>query len=231
MKTNYTYKYPRPAITVDNVMLGYADGALKILLVHRTNEPYSGKWALPGGFLHEGESLSDCSVRILKEKVGLENPFMEQLYTFGAPDRDPREHIVSVTYFILINHFPVVENISEKVDQVAWFLWNELPDLAFDHAAIIRVALDRIRAKIRYSPLAFELLPEKFTLSQLQTLFEVILHQTMDRRNFRKKLLSMDILNELEETTTKKVGKPAVLYAFDQKKYDALLQQQIYFEL
>ena len=186
-------------VTVDAVVFGYAGDQLQIALIKRAIEPYIGCWALPGGFVLGDESLEEAVKRELREETGLSNIFLEQLYTFGDVGRDPRGRVVSIAYYGLVRPeaYPVVG--GSDASQARWFNVDELRSIAFDHKRIIRVALERLRSKISYSPIGFELLSEKFTLSQIQHLYEVILGQKLDKRNFRKKLLSLGILKALKE--------------------------------
>jgi 8-oxo-dGTP diphosphatase len=228
----FTYEYPRPALTVDCVVFGWeADAALKVLLIQRQLPPYEERWALPGGFVRLEESVDEAAVRELREETGVADVFLEQLYTFGAVGRDPRDRVVSVAYYALINlqEHPVQANTDAQDAQ--WFALSDLPLLGFDHAEILACAQARLRNKIRYEPIGFELLPKAFTLSQLQKLYEQILEAPIDKRNFRKKLLKMELLIE---TGKKEVGvshRAAQLYRFDVQKYRALQETGFSFEL
>src|SRR5512134_1003201 len=163
----YTYQYPRAALTVDCVVFGFDESELKVLLIERGLEPFKGRWALPGGFVRVGETLDDAARRELEEEAGLKDVFLEQLYTFGAVDRDPRERVVSVAYYALVNLSDHKVHAATDARDAAWFGVHDVPSLAFDHAGILQMALERLRAKLRYEPVGFELLPRKFTLSQL----------------------------------------------------------------
>jgi 8-oxo-dGTP diphosphatase len=227
-----TYKYPRPALTVDCVVFGLdTNHALNALLIQRNLEPFQGCWALPGGFVQMDESLDTAARRELQEETGLQNIFLEQLYTFGAVSRDPRDRIVSVTYYALVNLWEYSVQAATDARDAAWFPVKNLPQLAFDHAEIVEVALNRLRGKVRYAPIGFELLPRKFTFYQLQKLYETVLGQELDKRNFRKKILKMGILRELEEFQTDAPHRAARLYEFDQEKYEALCRQGFSFEV
>jgi 8-oxo-dGTP diphosphatase len=227
----FTYQYPRAALTVDCVVFGFDEGALKVLLIRRGIEPFKNRWALPGGFVRPTETLDDAALRELKEETGLHQVYLEQLYTFGAIHRDPRERVISVAYFALVrraDHVPVGDTDAAEA---AWFPMDEVPALAFDHAEILQAALERLRGKIRWQPVGFELLPKKFTLGQFQSLYEAILGRDLDKRNFRKKLAALDLLVPLDETTTATSRRPAQLYRFDQRKYQALTKQGFIFDL
>src|SRR5881296_3787984 len=185
----YTYKYPRPALTVDCVVFGFDEGELKILLIARGLEPFKGRWALPGGFVRVDETLDAAARRELQEEAGLTNVFLAQLYTFGAVDRDPRERVVSVAYYALVKLSEHEAKAATDAANARWFPVSKVPRLAFDHGEILSMALARLKGKVRYQPIGFELLPPKFTLSQLQHLYEAILETPLDKRNFRKKII------------------------------------------
>lgn len=227
----FTYEYARPALTVDCVVFGFDEGDLKVLLVQRALEPFKGRWALPGGFVHDDESLDAAAMRELREETGLGDLFLEQLYTFGAVDRDPRGRTVSVAYYALVTL--AGRNLAASTDaaRAAWFSASELPSLAFDHDAIVDTAVQRLRGKVRYQPIGFELLPKKFTLSQLQHLYETILERALDKRNFRKKILGMDVLKETDEIETDVAHRAARLYCFDEAKYRRLVKKGFNFEI
>jgi len=214
-----TYKYPRPALSVDCVVFGLDEASLKVLLIQRDLEPYRGGWALPGGFVHVDEDVDRAAMRELREETGLDRVFLEQLYTFGAVGRDPRERVVTVAYYALVKLLDHRIQAATDARNAAWFAVDELPTLAFDHAGIVAVALARLRGKVRYQPIGFELLPPKFTLSQLQHLYEVVLERPLDKRNFRKKVLALDILEELDEVQQDVAHRAARLYRFDERKY------------
>jgi 8-oxo-dGTP diphosphatase len=213
------------ALTVDCVVFGFDEGSLKVLLVAREGPPFRGRWALPGGAMQADETLEEAARRALQEATGIGRVFLEQLYTFGAVDRDPRERSVSVAYFAL------VKLRDHKVSRAAWFDVDDLPALAFDHADIVDTALARLKGKVRYQPIGFELLPPKFTLSQLQHLYETILERPLDKRNFRKKILSMDFITELDEIEQDVAHRAARLYSFDRRKYQQLVRGGFNFEI
>ncbi len=227
----HTYKYPRPAMTVDIVVFALDEEDLKVMLIQRDLEPFAGEWALPGGFVHVDETLDEAARRELEEETGLKNIFLEQLYTFGDVDRDPRERVVTVAYYALVNLEGHNVRASTDARNAAWFAVSDLPELAFDHEHILAVAHERLCGKVRYQPIGFELLPPKFPLRRLQHLYEVVLDRELDKRNFRKKILSMDILVELNEIEKDVAHRAARLYRFDKKKYDRLTRQGFNFEL
>ncbi len=227
----YTYDYPRPALTVDCVVFGLDDEDLKVLLIQRDIEPFAGRWALPGGFVHMDETLEDGARRELQEETGLANVYLEQLYTQGAVDRDPRGRVVSVAYYALVNLRDHRVQADTDARNAAWFAVGETPSLAFDHEEILDRAYERLRGKVRYQPIGFELLPAKFTLRQLQRLYETVLGRELDKRNFRKKILGMDILVELDEIEKDVAHRAARLYRFDRKRYQRLTKQGFNFEI
>ena len=228
---NHTYEYPRPALTVDCVVFGFDEGDLKVLLIQRDLEPFAGRWALPGGFVRVEESLDDAARRELVEETGLKGIFLEQLYTFGRPDRDPRERVVSVAYYALVSLAEHRPRAATDARQAAWFSVDDAPDLAFDHEDILQTALTRLRGKVRYEPIGFELLPAKFTLSQLQHLYEVILEEPLDKRNFRKKILGMGLLVDTGEIQQDVAHRAARLHRFDERKYQQLRKRGFSFWL
>ena len=227
----YTYDYPRGALTVDCVVFGLDDEDLKVLLIQRALPPFEGTWALPGGFVRSTETLEEAARRELEEETGLSKVFLEQLYTFGAVDRDPRERVVSVAYYALVNL--IDHNLQAATDarDAGWFGVHDVPTLAFDHVDILHMALDRLRGKLRYQPIGFELLPRKFTLSQLQHLYELVLERELDKRNFRKRVLAMDLLIETDEVQQDVAHRAARLYRFDERKYRRLAKAGFNFEL
>ncbi len=227
----HTYEFARPALTVDIVVFALDEEDLKVMLIQRDLEPFAGRWALPGGFVRVEETLDEAARRELKEETGLRNIFLEQLYTFGQVKRDPRERVVTVAYYALVNLEGHQVQASTDARNAAWFAMNDLPKLAFDHEHILATAWQRLRGKVRYQPIGFELLPEKFPLRRLQSLYEIILDRSLDKRNFRKKILSMDILIELDEIEKDVAHRAARLYRFDKKKYDQKLEQGFNFEL
>lgn len=230
---SFTYKYERPALTVDCVIfaIDFEEENLKVLLIKRGEAPFEHSWALPGGFVHADESLEKAATRELKEETGLDSLYLEQLYTYGGLNRDPRERVISVAYFALTNIQG--RELAADTDAVdaAWFGLDDLPHLAFDHQDIISDAEFRLQGKLRYKPVGFELLPERFTLSQLQRLYEIILNTEFDKRNFRKKLQKLDVLIDTEEIQKDVNHRAARLYRFDRKKYEEMEREGFYFEI
>ena len=218
-------------VTVDCVVFGLDEQDLKILLIQRGNEPFKGSWAVPGGFVNADESLEHAALRELKEETGVHDVFLEQLYTFGDVHRDPRRRIVTVAYYALVNLRDHTIKAATDASNAAWFAVDDITKLAFDHARIVETALRRLRGKVRYEPIGFELLPEKFTLTQLQRMYEKILEQEVDKRNFRKKILGMELLKELDEVQVDVAHRAARLYKFDEKKYRQLKDKGFNFEI
>ena len=219
-ENKYCYKYPHPAVTTDCVIFGFNGERLQVLLIERGIEPYKGKWALPGGFLKMDESAEECARRELKEETGLEGAYMEQFHTFSSPERDPRERVVTIGYFALIRQQEVKG--GDDAAAAKWFPLDETPALAFDHDFILRKATQRLREQLHFQPIGFELLPEKFTLKELQSLYEAILGIHFARRNFAKKMFHLEILTDIEETVWPTPKREAKLYKFNAKKYEEL---------
>src|SRR5262245_52214433 len=182
----FTYEHPHPAVSVDIVIFTVRDRELKLLLIRRAVEPYGGNWALPGGFVGIGESLDDAARRELEEETGVAGVFLEQLYTFGAPKRDPRERVITVAHYALVPSDHLQLRAATDADAVGWFALDDLPALAFDHAEIVALAHQRLVSKLEYSTIALAFMPKKFTLSELQEVYEIIRREPIDKRNFRK---------------------------------------------
>ncbi len=218
-------------VAVDAVVFGYKDKTLHVLLIKRDIEPFKDSWALPGGLVLENESLEDAVERELKEETNVTVDYLEQLYSFGKPGRDPRNRVVSITYFGLVK--PEHHSIKADTDanDVAWFDINELPELAFDHATILDAAKKRLRNKLTYEPIGFDLLADKFLFSDLEKLYMTILDKQIDRRNFRKKILSFGILEELKEKISEGRGRPANLFKFNHKQYFKLKEEGFLFDI
>jgi 8-oxo-dGTP diphosphatase len=206
--------YPRPSVTVDLIIFTIAEDDLKVLLIRRGQEPFKGRWALPGGFVEIEESLEDAAARELKEEVGVTNVYLEQLYTFGDPKRDPRGRVISVSYFALIDAERQRIVAASDAADAQWHSVFDPPRLAFDHGKILDYAVWRLRNKIEWTTVGYELLPKKFTLSELQRVYEIILQRPVDKRNFRKKILSQGQIVELNETRGDVAHRPARLYSF-----------------
>lgn len=225
------YEYPRAALAVDCVVFGLDERDLKVLLVQRQLPPFPHGWALPGGFVRVDETLDAAAARELSEEAGVEDVYLEQLYTFGALDRDPRERVVTVAYYALAKLADHRVRAASDAIGVGWFALDELPKLAFDHAEIVARAHERLRGKVRYAPIGFELLPARFSLTQLQRLYEIIVGSTFDKRNFRKRIFAMDLLVPTDEVEQGVRHRAARLYRFDRRKYDRLSRQGFEFAL
>ena len=227
----HTYEYPRPALTVDCVVFGLDEEDLKVLLIQRDLDPFAGKWALPGGFVKMDESLEEAARRELAEEAGVSNVFLEQLFSFGDVQRDPRGRIVTVAYYALVKLSDHNVKAATDARNAAWFAIDDVPPLAFDHDRILGLAQQRLQGKVRYQPIGFELLPPKFTLTQLQRMYEKVLDRPLDKRNFRKKILGMEILQGLDEVETDVAHRAAQLYRFDKKRYDDMVKHGFNFEI
>lgn len=216
---NYYENHDRILVALDCIIFGFDRNGLKLLLIKRDFEPEKGKWSLMGGFLKKEESLDEAADRILHKLTGLENVYLEQLYGFGEVDRDPVERTISIAYYALIN---IREHDKELVEQYSarWFPVNELPDLIFDHEEMVEAAKRRLKYRASHEPVGFELLPEKFTMPELQILYEGIYETKLDKRNFRRRILSMDILTKTDEKQKKYSKKGAYLYKFNEHKYE-----------
>jgi 8-oxo-dGTP diphosphatase len=211
----YKYQYPHPAVTTDVVIFTLEDNLLKVLLIERANDPFLGNWALPGGFVEIDEDLDQAALRELQEETGVTGVYLEQLYTFGNPGRDPRERVISVAYYALV---PIDSlNISPNSDakKVAWYACNDLPELAFDHPGIIDLARKRLAAKMHYSTIALHFMPKTFTLSELQKVYEIIMGSPLDKRNFRKRVLAFTGVRETGEKRRNGKHRPARLYTYE----------------
>lgn len=240
----YSYEYPHPALTTDCVVFGFDGSGLNLLLVERGLKPYKGKWALPGGFVRIDETLEEGALRELREETGVMDIYIEQLQAFSRVDRDPRERVVTVAFLAFVRQEGYEVIAGDDAAKAQWFPVDMLPDLAFDHSEIVRVALDKLRWKITYEPLAFRLLNKEFTMTQVQTIYEAVLGKKFDRRNFHKKMTAMGYIvatgsvgrgdNEFDFAKNDLIccekfvlaaraprgsGRPATLYTFDEAKY------------
>ena len=219
MKDNkYCYKYPHPAVTTDCVIFGFDGSELQVLLIERGIEPFKGKWAFPGGFLNMDETAQEGALRELKEETGLENAYIEQFNTYSDPGRDPRERVITIAHYALVR----IQEVKGGDDaaKAQWFPIDEVPQLAFDHDKILRDAMRKLRERIHFEPIGFELLPEKFTMRDLQVLYESILGVKFDRRNFAKKMMHYELLNQLDETVRPTAKRDALLYSFNKENYE-----------
>ena len=216
-------EYEQPAITIDLVIFTVNDDELKVLLIKRAQEPFAGAWSIPGGFLKLAESLDDAAIRVMKDKTGVKEVYLEQLYTFGMPNRDPRTRVITVTYFALIPWQNLRQPESNQVTDLAWHRVDQLPaQLAFDHREILDYAINRLRAKASYSNIVYGLLPLRFRLSDLQKIYESIIDKELDKRNFRKRMLATGLLEETGKKELKGAHRPAMLYRFKKREFVVL---------
>ncbi|GAA4327779.1 NUDIX domain-containing protein [Mucilaginibacter gynuensis] len=220
-------------VAVDAVVFGYTSKeGLSVLLIKRDVKPFRDEWALPGGLVGDDESLEDAIQRELKEETGIGINYLEQLYSFGQPGRDPRNRVISITYYGLVKPDAFELQANTDANDVAWYNIKKVPQLAFDHQQIIVVARERLKNKILYQPVGFELLEEKFPFSELEKLYMAVLDRPIDRRNFKKKVLKFGFL---EETTEKQLldgaGRPGNLFRFNEQKYFQLKKEGISFEI
>jgi len=215
---SYTYDYPHPSVTTDIVIFTVENAILKVLLIKRKDAPFKGCWALPGGFVRIDESADDCALRELEEETGIRDIYLEQLYTFSEPGRDPRERVISVAYFALSPCQGLSVQAGTDADDAAWQDIDALPKLAFDHQDIIEKARERLTAKMEYSTLGLMFMPDEFTLSEVQGLYEIVSGQERDKRNFRKWLLSLDVIEETGGMKASGAHRPAKLYKLKDEK-------------
>lgn len=220
-------------VSVDAVVFGYTSTeGLVILLIERKEPPFKGMWALPGGLVKDAESLEDAVYRELKEETGIKLNYLEQLYSFGKPGRDPRNRVVSVAYFGMVRQDKFKVQASSDARDAKWFKVNELPKLAFDHREIIRLAMERLRSKIVYEPIGFELLNKEFPFSELEKLYSDVLGRPIDRRNFKKKVMGYGILTDTQKKQAiTGSGRPGSLYKFNEGRYAELMKKGVYFEV
>ncbi len=219
------------SLSIDCIVFGFDEGELKILLIKRAFEPLKDMWALPGGFVGNEEDLEEAAKSILNELTGLSNIYLKQLFTFGDVKRYPLGRVISVAYHALIKVGDYNLKAAENAKEAVWHPISDIPSLVFDHDKMVETALSRLKNDVKYNPIGFELLPKKFTLTELQNLYEVILNKTLDKRNFRKKILGMDLLVKLEEFQRGAPHRAARLFKFDTQKYNELKSKGFMFEL
>ena len=212
MENEDIHKFKKPSVTADIVIFTINENDLKVLLVKRKIAPFKDNWALPGGFVREDESLENAAKRELEEETGVKNVYLEQLFSFGDLKRDPRGRVITIAYMALVNSENIKLKASTDVSDAQWFPINKLPSLAFDHDKILEYATKRLKWKFEYTTIAFSILPKKFTLTQLQRDYEIVFNKKFDKRNFRKKLFSLDILKE-EEIKKDVSHRPPKLYS------------------
>jgi len=218
-------------VAVDCAVFGYEEETLQVLLIERAREPFAGRWALPGGFVEEDEGLAEAARRELAEETGIQTDAIEQIGAFGEPGRDPRARVISVAYFALVRRCEHAPRAASDARAAAWFPADRLPPLAFDHAEIVGAALGAARQRVGRSALGFSLLPRKFTLTQLQRLYEVVLGRSLDKRNFRRRILEMDLLVALDEVESGASHRAARLYRFDGRRYREMVKRGFVFEV
>jgi len=228
---SYQFDFFSIAFSVDNVIFGFDNSDLKVLLIKRSFDPFKGMWALPGDLVLPDEDLRNAPKRVLKELTGLENVYLEQVKTFGKVNRHPRGRVVTVAYYSLVNINQVHPVADSFAQELKWHKLSEINDLAFDHLEIMKTCLGRLQSQVKREPIGFELLPDKFTLSELQDLYEAILDKTLDKRNFRKKIMSLKVLRDNQEYQTGVAHRPAKLYAFDKAKFEEVKAEGIHFEI
>lgn len=224
----FCYKYPHPAVTADCVIFGFDGVSIKVLLIQRGIEPFKGHWAFPGGFMTIDESIEECAKRELEEETGLKNASVEQFYTFSDVNRDPRERVITVAHYALVRLSEVKG--GDDAASACWFSMDEVPSLAFDHDRILRMAVNRLKERICFEPIGFELLPEVFTMTELQNLYEAILEVKFDRRNFYNKMLKLGILSEAEPRPANASRRTPTKYRFNAEKYAELKQKRFRLE-
>jgi 8-oxo-dGTP diphosphatase len=225
-------EYFKSAFSVDNVIFGFDGTDLRVLLINRAFEPFVGYWALPGDLVYPHEDLDEAVQRVLTALTGLKDVFMEQVKTFGEVDRHPDGRVITIAYYSLIDIRRYTPNPNAAfASSFKWHKVGEVSELAFDHMKILDACYERLKQKVRSQPIGFELLPDKFTLSQLRQLYEAILEQPLDKRNFRKKILSMNLLVDLDEMQKGVAHRPAKLYRFDYRKYKELISKGFNFDL
>lgn len=223
----------KSAFSVDNVIFGFDEGDLKVLLIKRGTAPFQGLWALPGDLVYPNEDLDTAAYRVLEELTGLKKVYLEQVHTFGAVDRHPLGRVITIAYFSLVKISDFTLTASSFAQNVEWHVVDNAlkSELAFDHNAILETCLNALTHRVRIRPVGFELLPPKFTLTELQHLYEAILDTALDKRNFRKKILSMSLLIDLNELQEGVPHRPAKLYSFNKERYHQLEAHGFSFEV
>ena len=219
----YCYKYPHPAVATDCVIFGFDGVSIKVLLIQRGIEPYKGQWALPGGFVGIDESAEECARRELQEETGLQGVAVEQFHAFSDVNRDPRERVISIAYYALVKLSEV--RGGDDASEAQWFSYDDVPSLAFDHDRILRMALRHLRDRICFEPVGFDLLPDVFTMTELQRLYEAILGVKFDRRNFYNKMLKLEVLTSAEPRPENASRRTPSKYRFNAEKYAELKQR------
>lgn len=214
---SFTYDYPHPAVTTDIVLFTVTNGKLRVLLIERGEEPFKGEWAVPGGFLQMNEDLDACAARELMEETGVSDVYLEQLGTFGAVNRDPRERVISVAYYALVPADNITLSAGTDASKAEWHDIDDLPALAFDHAKVLSAAQERLSAKMDYSTIGLQFMGGEFTLTEVQTIYEVAAGKGLDKRNFRKWILGLDLVEETGNMSNGGAYRPAKLYRVKDK--------------
>lgn len=223
-------KYTPYLVAVDCIIFGFIEGELKLLIIKRSFDPGKGSWSLMGGFVGPEESMDEAGYRVLYELTGLKDLYMTQLYTHGEINRDPGARVISTSYYSLIK-IQDIDPDHEMISNARWCPINELPELIFDHSKMVQMALESLRDEAHRKPIGFELLPPKFTIPQLQSLYEAIYQQKFDKRNFRKSILKMNLLDQLDEKDKENSKKGAFYYRFIEEKYKELLRNGFFFNI
>lgn len=223
----YTYDFPRPALTVDVVVFGFTGSRIEVMLIQRRNDPFKGSWAFPGGFVDHMEDIPIAAARELEEETGLKNHHLVEFGAFGKPSRDPRGHTVSIAFWALVNKEDVDIQPGDDAADVAWFQLTSVPQLAFDHQEMLQKALRHMREYTRYRPIGLMILPEEFTIKQYRNLYAAVLDKPIDEKDFRKKIIEVDLLVELVEPFNGTEG----VYSFDDREYEYLREQGFYFKI
>ena len=219
----FCYKYPHPAVAADCVIFGFDGVSIKVLLIQRGAEPYMGRWAFPGGFMNMDETVEQCAQRELEEETGLKSVAVEQFYTFSAVDRDPRERVISVAHYALVRLSEVQG--GDDAALARWFAMDEIPSLAFDHDEMLKMAKNRLKERLHLEPMGIELMPETFSMNELQNLYEAIMEQKFDCKKFSDNMLNLGILSEVYSCQTKLSQNESRKYRFNTEKYEELKQK------
>ncbi|MBP7821682.1 MAG: NUDIX hydrolase [Saprospiraceae bacterium] len=226
-----TEEFFKSAFSVDNVIFGFDEADLKILLINRGATPFKGFWALPGDLVNPDEDLDEAANRVLVQLTGLQDVYLEQVHTFGAVDRHPLGRVITIAYYSLVKIKDFTLNPSSFAHEAKWHSVSKVGQLAFDHNVILTACMNRLKTRVRHRPIGFELLPPKFTLTEMQHLYEAILETDFDKRNFRKKILSMDLLIDVNEIQERVAHRPAKLFMFDKIKYEKFVEEGFSFAL
>ena len=221
----------KSAFSVDNVIFGFDGSGLKVLLIQRGAAPFKGKWALPGDLVYPNEDLDTAAERVLEQLTGLRGVYLEQVKAFGAVNRHPLGRVITIAYYSLIKISDYVVTPASFAQSAQWHAVSQVGELAFDHKEILDNCLRQLKIKVRMAPIGFELLPPKFTLTELQQLYEAILETELDKRNFRKKILSMNLLVDLDEVQEGVAHRPAKLFQFDQGRYVRFVEEGFIFDI